>query len=112
MRLHLLNVGFANFVFANRIVAIIAPGSAPVKRVKEVAKEKGLLVDATCGRKTRALLVMDSGHVVLSAINPDTIAGRIAAKEGIVPDLRACEEEEEAMEDEDEADFPDAKEEV
>jgi regulator of extracellular matrix RemA (YlzA/DUF370 family) len=112
MKLHLLNVGFANFVFANRIVAIIAPGSAPVKRVKEVAKEKGLLVDATCGRKTRALLVMDSGHVVLSAINPDTIAGRIATKEGALSDLRACEEEEDAMDEEDETDFSDLKEEV
>jgi len=81
MRLKLLNIGFGNFVVANRIVAVISPGSAPVKRIKEVAKEKGLLVDATYGRKTRAIVVMDSQHVVLSAINPETIASRLDQKE-------------------------------
>lgn len=81
MRLKLLNIGFGNFVVANRIVAVISPGSAPVKRIKEVAKGKGLLVDATYGRKTRAIVVMDSQHVVLSAINPETIASRLDHKE-------------------------------
>lgn len=81
MRLKLLNIGFGNFVVANRIVAVISPGSAPVKRIKEVAKEKGLLVDATYGRKTRAIVVMDSQHVVLSAINPETIASRLDHRE-------------------------------
>jgi regulator of extracellular matrix RemA (YlzA/DUF370 family) len=81
MRLGLLGIGFGNFVIASRIVAVITPGSAPVKRIKEVARDKGKLIDATCGRKTRAILVMDSEHVVLSAINPETIATRLDAKE-------------------------------
>jgi len=80
MRLNLLNIGFGNFVIASRIVAVISPGSAPVKRIKEVAKNKGLLVDATYGRKTRAIIIMDSEHVVLSAINPETIASRLDQK--------------------------------
>ena len=80
MRLNLLNIGFGNFVISGRIVAVISPGSAPVKRIKEVAKTKGLLIDATYGRKTRAIVVMDSEHVVLSAINPDTIASRLDQK--------------------------------
>lgn len=80
MRLNLLNIGFGNFVIAGRIVAVISPGSAPVKRIKEVAKNKGLLIDATYGRKTRALVIMDSEHVVLSAINPETIASRLDSK--------------------------------
>jgi regulator of extracellular matrix RemA (YlzA/DUF370 family) len=81
MKLKLLSIGFGNFVLANRIVSIISPGSAPVKRIKEIAKEKGKLVDATYGRKTRAFIVMDSEHVVLSAINPETIAGRLISSE-------------------------------
>ncbi|PCJ18779.1 MAG: hypothetical protein COB02_10120 [Candidatus Cloacimonadota bacterium] len=81
MRLKLLNTGFGNFVIANRIISVVSPGSAPVKRIKEIAKEKGRLVDATYGRKTRAIIVMDSEHVILSAINPETIASRLITKE-------------------------------
>ena len=81
MRLKLLSIGFGNFVIANRIIAVISPGSAPVKRIKEVAKDKGKLVDATYGRKTRAIVVMDSEHVVLSAINPETISSRLLSGE-------------------------------
>ncbi|MCJ8345656.1 DUF370 domain-containing protein [bacterium] len=81
MRLKLLNTGFGNFVIANRIISVVSPGSAPVKRIKEIAKEKGRLVDATYGRKTRAIIVMDSEHVILSAINPETIASRLISKE-------------------------------
>jgi len=84
MRLRLLSIGFGNFVIANRIISVISPGSAPVKRIKEIAKDKGKLVDATYGRKTRAILVMDSEHVVLSAINPETISSRLASKEEMV----------------------------
>ncbi len=73
----LLNVGFGNMVAAGRIVAVIAPDSAPVKRMVQEARDGGNLVDATAGRRTRAVLMMDTGHVVLSAIQPETIAGRL-----------------------------------
>ena len=80
MRPRLLNIGFGNVVVASRIVAIVGPGSAPIKRLKEDAKENGKLVDATYGRKTRAIIVTDSDHVILSAINPDTAALRLLGK--------------------------------
>jgi len=73
---HLVHIGFGNMVVAERIVAIINPTSAPIKRLKEESKESGLLIDATQGRKTRAILVMDSRHVILSAIQPETISSR------------------------------------
>lgn len=73
----ILNIGFGNVVFSNRIVAIISPESAPIKRMVQDAKEKGLLVDATYGRRTRALIIADSGHIILSAVLPDTIAHRM-----------------------------------
>lgn len=72
----LVHIGFGNMVVADRIVAIINPSSAPIKRLKEEAREGGSLIDATQGRKTRAILIMDSHHVVLSAIQPETIAHR------------------------------------
>ncbi len=73
----LLNVGFGNMVSASRIVAVIAPDSAPVKRMVQEARDDGHLIDATAGRRTRAVLMMDTGHVVLSAVQPETIAGRL-----------------------------------
>ena len=73
----LLNIGFSNMVSVERIVAVITPDSAPVKRIIAEARENGRLVDATAGRRTRAVLMMDSGHVVLSAVQPDTISGRL-----------------------------------
>ena len=73
----LLNVGFGNMVAAARVIAVVGPDSMPVKRIVGEARESGKLVDATAGRKTRAVLMMDSGHVVLSAIQPETIAGRM-----------------------------------
>lgn len=80
MRTRLLNVGFGNVVVATRIVAIVSPGSAPIKRLKEVARDQGRLIDATYGRKTRAIVVTDSNHVILSAINPETAALRLMGK--------------------------------
>lgn len=80
MKGRLLNIGFGNVVVADRIVAIVSPGSAPIKRLKEDAKEHGRLIDATYGRKTRAIVVTDSNHVVLSAINPETAALRMQGK--------------------------------
>ena len=73
----LLNVGFGNMVAAGRMVAVIAPDSAPVKRLVQEARDDGHLIDATAGRRTRAVLMMDTGHVVLSAVQPETIAGRL-----------------------------------
>ena len=74
--MQLINVGFGNIVSANRIIAIVSPESAPVKRLIQEAKDQGRAIDATCGRKTRAVLIMDSDHVVLSAVQPETVAGR------------------------------------
>ncbi len=71
-----MHVGFGNMVVADRIVAIISPSAAPIKRLRDEAREAGLLVDVTQGRKTRAVIIMDSKHVVLSAIQPETITGR------------------------------------
>ena len=75
----LVNIGFGNMVSANRIISIVSPESAPIKRIIQEAREKGCLIDATQGRRTRAVIVMDSGHTVLSAIQPETIASRLDA---------------------------------
>ena len=77
MSIQLLNIGFGNMVSANRVMAIISPESAPIKRMVQDARDKGLLIDATYGRKTRAVLVMDSGQIVLSAIQPENVAHRL-----------------------------------
>ena len=76
----LINIGFGNIVNVERIVGIISPEAAPVKRMVQSAKDNGLAVDATCGRRTRAVIVMDSGHLMLSALLPETIAGRVNLK--------------------------------
>ena len=75
--MQLINMGFGNTVSANRIVAIVSPESAPIKRIVQEAKESGNAIDATCGRRTRAVVIMDSGHIVLSAVQPETVAGRL-----------------------------------
>lgn len=77
----LLNIGFGNMVAANRLLAIVSPDSAPIKRIIQDAKDSGRLIDATYGRRTRAVLMMDSDHVILSAIQPETVAGRLMADE-------------------------------
>ncbi|PIE55416.1 MAG: hypothetical protein CSA35_01010 [Dethiosulfovibrio peptidovorans] len=74
----LVHIGFGNMVVAERVVSIVHPASAPMKRLKEEARENGRLVDATQGRKTRAILVTDSNHVILSAIQPETIVHRFS----------------------------------
>ena len=73
----LINIGFGNMVSEERLVAIVSPESAPIKRIIQDAKERGTLIDATYGRRTRAVLVMDSEHVILSAIQPETVANRM-----------------------------------
>ncbi|HET7471338.1 MAG TPA: DUF370 domain-containing protein [bacterium] len=72
----LINIGFGNIVAANRIIAIVAPDSAPIKRIIQDARDKGALIDATYGRRTRAVVITDSGHVLLSAVQPETVAHR------------------------------------
>ncbi len=81
--MQLINIGFGNMVSAGRLIAIVSPESAPIKRVVSEARDHGLLIDATYGRRTRAVLVADSGHVVLSAIQPETIAHRLRSHEEI-----------------------------
>ena len=76
MARELLHVGFGNMVVAEGVVALISPASAPIRRLKDEAREAGLLVDVTQGRKTRSILIMDSRHVILSAIQPETITAR------------------------------------
>lgn len=72
----LINIGFGNVIAGDRVIAIVNPESAPLKRMKEEAKNEGKLIDATYGRKTRAILITDSNHIILSAIQPETIAQR------------------------------------
>ena len=74
--LPLVNIGFGNVVSASRVIAVIAPGSSPIKRMREEAGERGKLIDATQGRKTRAIIVTDSDHVILSALQVETITQR------------------------------------
>lgn len=76
----LINIGFGNMVSANRLVAVVSPESAPIKRIITDGREKGQLVDATYGRRTRAVIITDSGHIILSALQPETVAGRVAGK--------------------------------
>lgn len=79
MKNMLLNIGYGNFLVADRVVAIVTPTSAPMKRLKEEAKENNRLLDATQGRRTRSIIVTDSGYVVLSAVQPETVAQRFIA---------------------------------
>lgn len=77
----LINIGFGNIVAASRIIAIVAPDSAPIKRIIQEARDRGTLIDATYGRRTRAVVITDSGHVVLSAVQPETVAHRFTERE-------------------------------
>ncbi|KGF73976.1 hypothetical protein DO97_00050 [Neosynechococcus sphagnicola sy1] len=72
----LINIGFGNIVAANRVIAIVSPDSAPIRRIVTDARDRGQLVDATYGRRTRAVIITDSSHVILSAIQPETVAHR------------------------------------
>ncbi len=86
----LVNIGFGNMVSANRMIAIVSPESAPIKRIIQDAKERGTLIDATHGRRTRAVIITDSDHIVLTYLQSETLANRIA--------------EEDSLEDEEESD--------
>lgn len=78
----LLNIGFGNMVSTERLIAIVSPDSAPIKRMIQEGRDRGVLIDATYGRKTRSVVIMDSDHIILSAIQPDTVAARLNGKEG------------------------------
>lgn len=79
----LLNIGFGNLVVASRVIAIVSPGAAPMKRLRDEAARRGKLVDATQGRRTRCIILMDDDHVILSGITPDTIASRYDAEDPV-----------------------------
>ena len=81
MDIKLINIGFGNVVSANRVVAIVSPESAPIKRIIQDARDRFQLIDATYGRRTRAVVIMDSGHVVWSALTPDLISSRFTEHE-------------------------------
>lgn len=82
----LINIGFGNMVSAGRIIAIVSPDSAPIKRMVQEAREGGALIDASYGRRTRAVLVMDNDHVILSALLPETIVNRLAGQDELPSD--------------------------
>lgn len=84
--LRLINIGFGNMVAADRIIAIVSPDSAPTKRLIQEARESRRIIDATQGRRTRAIIQMDSDHLILSAIQPETIAGRLSGKDTLSKD--------------------------
>jgi regulator of extracellular matrix RemA (YlzA/DUF370 family) len=77
----LINIGFGNIVSANRLIAIVSPESAPIKRIIQEARDRGMLIDATYGRRTRAVIITDSDHIILSAVQPETVAHRLNVKE-------------------------------
>jgi extracellular matrix regulatory protein A len=86
MDIRLINIGFGNIVSANRVIAIVSPESAPIKRIISDARDRGQLIDATYGRRTRAVIITDSGHVVLSAIQPETVANRFVTNKELQGD--------------------------
>ena len=79
METELIHVGFGNVLAVNRVVAIVAPNSAPTKRLIQKSKDENRTIDLTSGRRTKAVLIMDSGHIVLAAITPETITGRVSS---------------------------------
>ena len=78
----LINIGFGNMIAAGRLLAVVSPDSAPIKRVIQEARDRGMLIDASYGRKTRSVLLMDTDHVILSAITPEAISERSLDKSG------------------------------
>jgi extracellular matrix regulatory protein A len=81
VQIKLINIGFGNIVSANRIISIVSPESAPIKRIVQDARDRGMLIDATYGRRTRAVMIMDSDHIILSAVQPETVAQRLTKED-------------------------------
>ena len=75
--MQLINIGFGNIVSSERIISIVSPESAPIKRIVQEAKDSKMAIDATYGRRTRSVIIMDSGHIILSSVQPETVAGRV-----------------------------------
>ena len=84
--MRLINIGFGNLVSSSRLVAIVSPDSAPIKRIIQDVRDRGTLIDATYGRRTRAVIIMDSGHVILSALQPETVGTRMTGKSDMMPE--------------------------
>ena len=80
MSIRLINIGFGNIVNVNRVIAIVSPESAPIKRIIQESRDAGRLIDATYGRRTRAVIISDSDHIILSAVQPETVAHRLGTK--------------------------------
>ena len=78
--MQLINIGFGNMISSSRLITIVSPESAPIKRIIQEARERGMLIDATYGRRTRAVLIMDNDHLVLSALQPETVSNRLAGE--------------------------------
>ena len=89
----LINIGFGNMISTGRLIAIVSPDSAPIKRMVQEARERGVLIDASFGRRTRAVLVMDNDHLVLSALQPETVANRISGQDTVAEEEEEEEEE-------------------
>ena len=83
MSIELVHIGFGNILAMNRVIAIVSPNSAPTKRTIQEGRNKGILIDMTSGRRTKAVIFTDSGHIVLAALTPDTIAGRLQAGQAV-----------------------------
>lgn len=94
MSVKFINIGFGNIVSVNRLVAIVSPESAPIKRIITEARSRGMLIDATYGRRTRAVIITDSDHIILSAVQPDTVANRLDVKEQYIREQLIEEDEE------------------
>jgi extracellular matrix regulatory protein A len=99
MATELIHVGFGDYVSANRILAVVRPGSMPVRRLLEEAERKGLLLDVTHGRRTKAIILLDSGHLVLLALQPQTVASRLQAMRGGVHGVAEPADEEEDVDE-------------
>ncbi|HHW30202.1 MAG TPA: DUF370 domain-containing protein [Clostridiaceae bacterium] len=93
MLMKLINIGFGNIVSANRLIAIVSPESAPIKRIIQEARDRGMLIDATYGRRTRAVIITDSDHIILSAVQPETVAHRLSSKETVIEEAEDEEED-------------------
>ncbi|MGI6577637.1 MAG: extracellular matrix/biofilm regulator RemA [Eubacteriales bacterium] len=87
MFMKLINIGFGNMVSATRLIAIVSPDSAPIKRIIQEARDRGMLIDATYGRRNRAVIITDSDHIILSAIQPETIANRLEVTDNEEEDI-------------------------
>lgn len=85
MAIHLVNIGFGSMISAQRLLAVVSPDSAPIKRLVQEGKERGTAIDATFGRKTKSVLIMDTDHIILSALAPDVVSARLSGRE---PDAR------------------------